>query len=701
MNHTYTELSGVLRRIAAVGLTAAMTLTLLAGCGSKTAPEQKTSGETAANSATSAQSGEEAVEETVPATIPADGNPDDATCKGTYTAEESQLEAAASMFVAFSGSGRLTNSQLQAYYWMEVASYREADHEIAPDFDKPLDSQVCDIDDSVTTWQQYFLQQALNTWHTQQALITMGEKEGTPTEEAYDPNEENHEKYMTGMPATKYLYGYTNASYSPNEIHQEYLDNLPTLLEELAKENGFAGLAEQVEDLAGSTATVEDMVNYAETMNRAYMYFTERGYYFEPTAEEVEAYFTEHEEEYRAEGITRESGKYVNIRQLLMIPEGATVAEDGTVTCDEEAWEKGLKKAQNMLNEYLWGHKTEAKFSELANKNSADPGSSINGGLYRELSQGQLVEELDEWCFDEARQTGDTTIIRTACGYHILYFSGSTDIWYDEAEEDLLYQLSYDMTVTARENYPLTVLYEAICLGQAEQSGEALCDDDILYADIAHQRYPTPPLYLQQDYPTTYYGNYKITTHGCGITTMAMLASYMTDTELTPPELCARYGKYSFENGTNIIMYDDTPAEMGFYMERRTYIWADMEEALNNGQIVIALQTKGYWTRGGHFILLQEMNEDGTVVVRDSNIFNYGKLENHKTDGHTPSSITANGKFFWIFDKKVTRIPTCQRCGETTQGIPYAMFTEDYECEKCDAALLRRGNFVAVCDALN
>lgn len=698
MKETYMEKPGVLRRIAAAALAGMMTLTLLAGCGSKTEPDQKQTDAASVNAPVETEEG--AAEETVPATIPADGNTDDATCKGSYTADADQLEDASSMFVAFSGSGRLTNSQLQAYYWMEVAAYRDAGHEVAPDFEKPLDTQVCDIDDSVTTWQQYFLQQALNTWHTQQALINMGQKEGTPTEEAYDPNEENHEKYMTGMPATKYLYGYTNASYTPNAIHQEYLDNLPVLLEELAKENGFASLADQVADLAGSGADVEDMVNYAETLNRAYMYFTERGYYFEPTAEEVEAYFTKHEEEYKARGIIREGGKYVDIRQVLVIPEGAAVAGDGTVTCDEETWEKGQKKAQSMLNDWLWGRKTEAKFAELANKKSADPGSSISGGLYRELRQGQLVGALDAWCFDEARQVGDTTIIRTDCGFHILYFSGSRDIWYDAAEEDLLYQLGYDLTVTARETYPLTVLYQAICLGEAEQNGEALCDDELLYADVAHQRYPTPPLYLQQDYPTTYYGDYKITTHGCGITTMAMLASYMTDTELTPPELCARYGRYSFKNGTNIIMYDDTPAEMGFFMERRTYIWADMEEALNNGQIVIALQTKGYWTRGGHFILLQEMNEDGTVVVRDSNIFNYGKLANHKTDGHTPGSITANGQFFWIFDKKVTRVPTCARCGETTQGVPYAMFTEDYECDKCDAALLRRGSFVSICAAL-
>lgn len=59
------------------------------------------------------------------------------------------------------------------------------------------------------------------------------------------------------------------------------------------------------------------------------MYDTALSYYIAPTEEEVEAYFTEHESDYAEAGITRSSGKLVDIRHILLIPQ---VPEDGTGT---------------------------------------------------------------------------------------------------------------------------------------------------------------------------------------------------------------------------------------------------------------------------------------------------------------------------------------------------------------------------------
>ena len=58
-----------------------------------------------------------------------------------------------------------------------------------------------------------------------------------------------------------------------------------------------------------------------------------------------------------------------------------------------------------------------------------------------------------------------------------------------------------------------------------------------------------------------------------------MVASYMTDEELTPVELAARYGYYCGVRGTEIVIFDDTPAEMGFFMQNRTYSWDEMDMA--------------------------------------------------------------------------------------------------------------------------
>ena len=53
------------------------------------------------------------VVETVEATIPADGNPEDVTCKGSYSVSDEEVKAAADTVVATIGEHTLTNSQLQ------------------------------------------------------------------------------------------------------------------------------------------------------------------------------------------------------------------------------------------------------------------------------------------------------------------------------------------------------------------------------------------------------------------------------------------------------------------------------------------------------------------------------------------------------------------------------------------------------------
>ena len=150
-------------RYLAAALCAVMLLQGLTGCGKKPPVKETTVPSTA-----------ETTQPTVPATVPRDGNPGDVTCKGSYTADSVD----ASAVVATLGDEKLTNGQLQVYYWMEVASYRQAAQETAPDFDKPLDTQPCEIDDSVANWQQYFLKRALLSWHSAQALSLQSVDEG-------------------------------------------------------------------------------------------------------------------------------------------------------------------------------------------------------------------------------------------------------------------------------------------------------------------------------------------------------------------------------------------------------------------------------------------------------------------------------------------------------------------------------------------
>lgn len=677
-------------------------LVALPGCGKKDAP-----GKDAAAQNSTVPS--ETTAPTVPATVPPDGDPGDVTCKGSYTGQVN-----ASTVVAKAGDAELTNGLLQAYYWAEAAAYRDANPDAAPDFTRPLDTQACEIDSSVASWQQYFLKRALNAWHGSQALILLSRDTKLVTEEAYQPNLDNYAQYLTGMPATQFLYGYSD-HYQINTMHQQYLDGLPTMLEALAKEKGYTDAAAMAKEAFGTS--LQDLTAFAEQYNQGYMYITFLGYSVDPTGEEVAACFAGQEAAFREAGITRSSGKYVDIRHLLLVPsertqdaqtartatgtteptapaEHVTVAPDGTVTCSEALWEACQQKADALLE--TWQKKTkatDAAFAELANKNSADPGSALNGGAYRRLRKGQLMEDLDTWCFDPTRQAGDTTVIRTDYGCHILYFAGSTDIWYAEAEDALRAKLEAEQIRAARETYPMEINYSAITLSQAEGN---VSTADVLYPDVAHERFPEIPLYLQQDYPKTMYGGFPIRTNGCGITSMAMLASYMADDALTPPIMCERYGNYSHVNGTDGMIFNNEPQAMGFYLKEKTYEPTVAKAALEEGHIVISIQHKGYWTGGGHYIVLEKINEDGTIQVRDSNIYNYGKIASHAQDRHTWASITSAGSGYWIFEYKVTRIPACIRCGNP-EGVTESLLAQDYYCEKCMPAMLRRETYLSAC----
>ena len=373
--------------------------------------------------------------ETLPApTIPADGNPDDVTCKGSYTVSDADVAANGPTVVATVASQELTNAQLQIYYWLEVqnflANYGSYISYVGLDLTQPLDTQVCSFSETPMTWQQYFLDCALANWHNYAALAE-------------------------------------EAQVNSFVLDQEYVDMIAALPESLATDAGLRGFGSAEEYLAfnvGAGATVADYQAYMNTYYNGFMFFQSEYESMVPTQEELDAYFTEHEEEYAAQGVTRD-GIYVDVRHILVLPEGATVETIYSETFPEEAWAAGEKKAQEILDQWLAGEQTEENFALLANEFSQDPGSSSNGGLYTEVYVGMMVEEFEAWCFDESRQVGDYGIVKTALGYHIMYFSGSRPIWVSYAESDLLGERGMALINETTDKYPMAVDYSKITLG--------------------------------------------------------------------------------------------------------------------------------------------------------------------------------------------------------------------------------------------
>jgi hypothetical protein len=115
----------------------------------------------------------------------------------------------------------------------------------------------------------------------------------------------------------------------------------------------------------------------------------------------------------------------------VLIPYEGGVYNSSTNTTDYTKAEKAAaeEKAQALLDQWLAGDKTEDSFAELANTNSADS-DGTDGGLYTNIYRNQMVPTFDAWVYDESRQSGDTGLIHSTYGVHIMYFVGDSTMTY-------------------------------------------------------------------------------------------------------------------------------------------------------------------------------------------------------------------------------------------------------------------------------
>ena len=148
----------------------------------------------------------------------------------------------------------------------------------------------------------------------------------------------------------------------------------------------------------------------------------------------------------------------VNVRHILSGFEGGTT-ENGTTTYSDEEKAAAKEKAEAWLDEWESGAATEESFAELAKTNSTDTGSKENGGLYEDVYPGQMVSAFNNWCFDSSRKPGDTGIVETTYGYHVMYFVGAAQDTYREylVKSDLASEDYSNWYNTLVDSLPMTV----------------------------------------------------------------------------------------------------------------------------------------------------------------------------------------------------------------------------------------------------
>ena len=97
--------------------------------------------------------------------------------------------------------------------------------------------------------------------------------------------------------------------------------------------------------------------------------------------------------------------------------------------------------AQEILAALKEANFSEEKWNELASEKSIDAGSNENGGLYDDVVEGQTYESFNDWLFDEARVEGDSGIVKSNAGWHVMYYVGEAEnsAWMTAAKDGITY----------------------------------------------------------------------------------------------------------------------------------------------------------------------------------------------------------------------------------------------------------------------
>ena len=126
-----------------------------------------------------------------------------------------------------------------------------------------------------------------------------------------------------------------------------------------------------------------------------------------------------------------EEDETYTVRHILVAPESGSNSLSSTSEKTEytdEQWAAAKKKADSILAKFNKTDKSEYEFAKLAEQYSTDSASTSSGsndsfgGLYESVTLGQMVPDFEKWSIDDSRKYGDTGIVKSDYGYHIMFF---------------------------------------------------------------------------------------------------------------------------------------------------------------------------------------------------------------------------------------------------------------------------------------
>ena len=350
----------------------------------------------------------------------------------TYTAEEAAIVENSRNVVAALGGKELTVGELQMHYQSAFYTFYSQNFYyisyLGLDLEKPLDEQYLPTSEGEEpmTWQQYFVEAAIDNWRSYVLLELIAEEE----------------------------------NYQMDLDLQAALNDMETSIQQMAAAYGYENADEWLRKEVGPGVTAADYARYNQAYYLGSSYLQ---HYYEvnvPSLEEIEAYYAENEAVFVQNGITKDLGLNAAVRHILIQPKD---------TNSETDWAAAKAEAELILQEWKDGEATELSFAEMANTYSSDPGSNTTGGLYEDINvDASYVASFKNWAIDASRVPGDTGIVETEYGYHIMYFVSGEDYWTSVVGDQLTAERVKEMLEAFTEQHPLELFRENILVGQIQ-----------------------------------------------------------------------------------------------------------------------------------------------------------------------------------------------------------------------------------------
>lgn len=305
----------------------------------------------------------------------------------------------------------MTAEQLSYYFCYQYAGILEAYGDQAFDPQQPLSQQSYD---ETQSWEEFLVAQALALAEQTMQLCLAAEEAGY------------------SLPQT---------------------GDLDAITADTAKEQGYVTQSGEGDVTAylkanyGEGATLEGYRDFLESMALASAYSEHLHTAAEFTAEEIEAFYDSHAEDYADSfGVSKTDDRPMDIRLIRFYPD-----DPGA----DDHWSDAESRAQAVLEEFE-KDPTDAGFAALADARTEDF-NAPEGGLYPGVSPGTQQEEVDQWLYPEdgTRAAGDYALLKEADACVLCYVSavGERPHWMSVVENDMRYEAYFEAFAELQQKF--------------------------------------------------------------------------------------------------------------------------------------------------------------------------------------------------------------------------------------------------------